>query len=258
MPSDGIGERLQSIHLNPGSSPCDTESLFRPPPVLCPDRSSFSRALETANRKLSLAHTHESNRQYEIAYPLYLSSATGFLWAHTNLHNVGLPGDRIPKLRETLMRQTKKALQRAENIKAARGADWARRWSGSRRRTDIESQAKVLNASSTINGLEFKPWIPGITSTSAHPSPALSEKQRREGAHLRSFSATSRTLWDDEAVIEGSSITQDAVTNCGLVAAMEVIAEHDLQWGTTVSPPSFQPFYGFGNSDTGFSPSLAL
>lgn len=245
--------------------PEDDDSLFTPPSVIYPDRSSFSQALDSATRKLSLAHTHETHQKYEAAYPLYLSSASAFLWAHRNLDRAGLQEERLAKFKDTLMRQTKKALERAESIKSIKGSDWAKRWAGSRRRTDVgesyqqrihfrstcfhrsqtrllqESQTKILDVSSHINHLRFEPWLPH-SSTASHPSPHplpdISSKQASDGAHFRHTSETypasqmKHSLWNDGEYPQGQSITQDAVTNCGLVAAMEVIAEHDRRWAT--------------------------
>ncbi|CAO1627073.1 unnamed protein product [Sympodiomycopsis kandeliae] len=234
----------------------DSDDLFRPPLSIYPERSTFAKCLEASTRKLSLAHTHETNlslsdRRYEIAYPLYLSAASGFIWAHKNIQSAAL-GDndhqRVTKLRENLMRQTKKALQRAEQIKDAKGAEWAKRWSGKQSRVDVEAQAKVLHSSSEINGLKFEPWLPYSDEASSskstldpHPLPRLSQKQSKIGACFRMPGETfdqhsgQIKIWpcgSSEEAPRGEDITQDAVTNCGLVAAMEVIAEHDRRWNT--------------------------
>lgn len=131
-----VGISLSTLNL----ADSDDDVLFQPPSVIYPDRSSFSQALEVATRKLSIAHTRETNARYDLAYPLYLSCATGFLWAHRNVRSAGLQEDRLIKLRENLARQTQKALERAERIKAVKGIDWAKRFSGAQRRLDIGAQ----------------------------------------------------------------------------------------------------------------------
>lgn len=155
-----------------GQFPGDDNVLLRPPAALYPDRQTFSKALQSATRSLSLAQkyeaSHEATSRYELAYPLYLSAATGFLWAHKNISRTGIADSlaglgevasgsqspmssivaavgsesngesaRVTKLKETFMRQAKKALQRAERIREVKGAEWSRRWAGRRGSMDI-------------------------------------------------------------------------------------------------------------------------
>lgn len=235
--------------------------LQRPPAVLNPDRATFSAALSAATRSLSLAHAHETNtsssvahRRYELAYPLYLSAAQGFLWACRYVRQAGIvepstsagegsacDGDRIAKLRDNFMRQAKRAMDRADKIREVKGAEWARRWGGAAARDSrsvfsVEAQSKVLAQSSAINGLSFEPWLQAedASRNGSHPPPNLSPKQMEAGAAL--YSARKRAdkvlMVDPKYPLRGAHITQDAVTNCGLVAALEVLAEHDQRWQT--------------------------
>lgn len=241
--------------------------LHRPPAVLVPDRATFARALNAATRSLSLAHTHETdtsnasieNRRYELAYPLYLSAAQGFLYACKNIRHAGaleapsnsgegsLGADRVAKLRNNFVRQAKRAMERANKIREVKGADWAKRWgSGNAVSTlglaDVEAQARILRQSSSIYGLTYEPWLPMMEdepSQNPQPFPILSPKQREAGTHFRRASVAKPpdvqvVLLDPARALRGTDITQDAVTNCGIVAALEVIAEHDRRWKSSL------------------------
>ncbi|CAO1631872.1 unnamed protein product [Parajaminaea phylloscopi] len=243
--------------------------LVRPPAILAPDRATFARELNAATRALSIAHAHETesssaasySRRYELAYPLYVAAAQGFLWACRNAHNVGIieaslsagegsfgegQGDRAGKLRDNFMRQAKKALERADKIKEVKGSEWARRWavtaSGpSSPLTNIDAQAKVLQQSSSIHGLMVPPWLPTEepVQQASQPLPALSESQQNSGTYFEraadlETSAPDMVLLDAASPLRGSAITQDAVTNCGYVAALEVMAEHDFRWQSSL------------------------
>lgn len=233
--------------------------LVSPTPLLSPTSATLSSSISSASRSLSLASTHESSphpRRYELAYPLYLRAARAFLWAVRNLSLEGeeeQERERRSRLKEKLKRQAGRALQRAERIREAKGAEWARRWGGMSPRgggggggsKDVEEQGRRLGDSSRINGLLCDPWSLsskiGAAGIEAFPLPLLSEKQTRTGAKLSSASRVFSEegqggccLWDATRPLRGEDITQDAVSNCGLVAAMEVIAEHDFKWQTKV------------------------
>lgn len=229
--------------------------LTRPPAVIAPSRQDFSSELNKATRNLSLAHTHETStspasaaHRYELAYPLYLAAANGFLWARKNIQFAGIApssslgegsgGDRITSLKDNLMRQAKKAIGRAEKIKEVKGQEWAKRWAGSRSFSSMATQANIVLASSKTNDMRFEPLEPSEPLGCPHPLPQLSEKQVTEGAIFAKatdlLDANHRRIVDPSRPLEATDIVQDAVTNCGLVAAMEAIAQHDRRWQTSL------------------------
>lgn len=243
--------------MTTSSSPAATplrplhDYLDRPPAVLCPDRSTFAQVLASATRNASVARRHETSdvglsskdRRYELAYPLYLSAATDFLWCCRNLAHAGVEvqdggQERAASLREKLMGQARKAMQRAEKIREVKGAQWANRWGGGGhqrpRHAQVENQARVLRDSASVNALRFEPWLPAGSSQGAEPQPLPSLSRAQEEAGARFRRPEQAMLLSDGCPLRGHSITQDAVTNCGLVAALEVVAEHDYRWGTAL------------------------
>lgn len=114
-------------------------------------------------------------------------------------------------------------------------------------RWSTDAQAKVLHSSADINDLRFEPWIPSTNEAapsagSVHPLPLLSERQISMGACFQSaseaFGPGGCCVLDPGRRLTGIDITQDAITNCGLVAAMEVMAEHDARRQANVSDRS--------------------
>ncbi|PWN20825.1 hypothetical protein BCV69DRAFT_312764 [Microstroma glucosiphilum] len=264
--SSSVASSSSSTSTIPPRPRVSSSYLISPTPLLSPTPATLSSSISSASRSLSLASTHESSqhpRRYELAYPIYLRAARAFLWAVRNLTPQGESGtleeeerEKLGRLKENLKRQAGRALQRAERIREVKGAEWARRWGGMSSRggggggggcKDVEEQGRRLVDSSRINGLLCEPWSSSSYSSFSRtgatletfPLPLLSEKQRLTGAKLisasRIFTEEERRgccLWDPARPLRGEDITQDAVSNCGLVAAMEVIAEHDFKWQT--------------------------
>lgn len=195
-------------------------------------RTEWNLKLSQTQTQASLATKAELARNYSEAFELYLRSGQTFLWLLSNhpIHNAPTSDER-----ERLKQMALKVMARAEKIKGTqKGLRPVER--------DLlseEEQGSVLVASSLVNGRRFPLWNSGAAGQGGRVEgqPCLSPVQVRKGAEWRRVKADGRG-WGR---LRGKDIVQDVVTDCSFVAALEVAAEHDYLFGTSLSTSALHP-----------------
>ncbi|GAA6031892.1 hypothetical protein JCM8097_003322 [Rhodosporidiobolus ruineniae] len=191
--------------------------------------SKYAEAQTTGTRatKLELAGS------YDAAFQTYVAAAQAcvFLLRHTS--------DAATKTR--LRDLSRKLVERAERIKAARGAGMAPM---QRNRLSVEEQDAVVERGSVVNGLKLPRWRAGDEKSSTE---AAIEQPPLSPAHTASacaWAAASQALPHAPLVRSGArghEIVQDNVSDCSVVAALIVAGEHHARFGSKLGLSCLYP-----------------
>ncbi|GAA5834962.1 hypothetical protein JCM11251_002073 [Rhodosporidiobolus azoricus] len=179
-----------------------------------------AQALATRATKLELAGS------YDASFKAYLTAAQTYLLLirHTS------DAETATRLRGV----SAKLVERAERIKLARKGEVT---VVREDRLSVEAQDRVLEQGSSVNGLRLPRWRThdeqGITSVAAAPEqPALSSAQSaRQCTWIRAPEVFQNAHMYDRTA-RGCDIVQDNVSDCSLIAALIVAAEHHAHIGS--------------------------
>ncbi|TNY20273.1 hypothetical protein DMC30DRAFT_447194 [Rhodotorula diobovata] len=176
--------------------------------------AKYQEAQATATRATKL----ELDRSYDAAFTAYLAAAQTYLFLvrHTT--------DAASKANFRAL--SAKLVERAERIKLARKQDIK---PVQRDPLSIEEQDSVLQRGAIVCGRRLKRWTGGDRDGSGAPAPALPAlspaQQSAQCSWVRYREALPGACMLGNTV-RGSDVVQDNVTDCSVVAALIVAAEH--------------------------------
>ncbi|GAA5898620.1 hypothetical protein JCM6882_000881 [Rhodosporidiobolus microsporus] len=184
------------------------------------DKYAEAQAAATRATKLELAGT------YDAAFKAYLAAAQTYLFLirHTS--------DAETKTR--LRGVSAKLVERAERIKAARKGEVG---TVKKDRFSVEEQDGVVERGGAVNGLRLPRWRVQDEQVSHNPasSPSQPPLSPTQLASQCAWTSAARALpgvkmYDRAA--RGCDIVQDNVSDCSLIAALIVAAEHHAHFGS--------------------------
>ncbi|KAK4332153.1 hypothetical protein RTBOTA2_000306 [Rhodotorula toruloides] len=187
--------------------------------------AKYQEAQTTGTRatKLELAGS------YDAAFSAYVSAAQTYLFLirHTS------DGETKQKLRAVSSR----LVERAERIKQARKTEVR---PVQRDVLALEEQDAVLEKGSLVGGLRLARWKVDERFTPL-PQPPLSPAQQSQGCtYRRSTDILPQAKLLDERT-RGQDIVQDNVSDCSVVAALIVAAEHHAKFGSKLALSCLYP-----------------
>ncbi|KAI5480066.1 calcium-dependent cysteine-type endopeptidase [Pseudohyphozyma bogoriensis] len=184
-------------------------------------RTEWAAKLKEAQAAGARAAKEEHAGSFDQAFASYIKAAQGYLFL---IRHTADPAAKA-KLRET----SKGWVDRAERIKQAK-KDLIRPIK--RDRLQREEQDAVVERSTTISGARYERWTTQDQQPRPSPKsqikPPLSTSQLSEGATWRRQTQVPVA----RPVCSGKNIVQDNVSDCSLVAALIVAAEHHTKFGS--------------------------
>ncbi|CAE6472096.1 unnamed protein product [Rhizoctonia solani] len=200
--------------------------------------SSDTKLLDDAQATLTRAKQKEHAGQLDAAYHLYIECARNFVHLATNSTN--------PQVRSAAKAAGSNALDRADLIKTAKQGELRR---VQRDPLSEEEQLYILKRSSRVNGIALPIWLSNFSQGSkelgqfgsafidTNGAPQLSPAHSAASAEWKRPS-TELPMVDLEIPDE---IVQDVVSDCSVIAALGVCAEHRQRFGTCLALCSIYP-----------------
>ncbi|GAA6006476.1 hypothetical protein JCM10207_004945 [Rhodosporidiobolus poonsookiae] len=188
--------------------------------------SQWADKYQEAQREATRATKLELAGAWDAAFKTYISAAQTYLFV---IRHTG-DADTKAKLRAV----SGKLLERAERIKAAKKLETA---AVKQDRMSIEEQDSVLARGGIVLGLRVPRWIPEYEQEAASSSlpteqPALSPGQVAASCRwLRAAEAFPGAAMLEHP-LHGRSIVQANVSDCSVVAALIVAAEHHARFNS--------------------------
>ncbi|KAK0542753.1 cysteine protease [Tilletia horrida] len=216
----------------------------------------WSLKLQQAQDGANEAARLEFAQDYTAAFAAYIHTGETYLWLLRNLDkrpkligsssSSSAAADDPDTLKARLRRAAGKVLERAELIKSRRREVVP----PVRDPVDPGVQHVVLSKSSRVGERSYPLWEelpPQYTSsdhiTSTHEQPELAPAHLDRLASFRPASQIkgSPCFIDHKAPLRGQDIVQDAVSDCSLVAALQVAAEYDSRWASKIATAAMHP-----------------
>ncbi|KAL5638355.1 hypothetical protein ACGC1H_005138 [Rhizoctonia solani] len=199
---------------------------------------SDTKLLEEAQATLTRAKQKEHAGQLDAAYHLYIECAKNFIHLATNSTH--------PQVRSAAKAAGSSALDRADLIKTAKKGELRR---VQRDPLSEEEQLYILKHSSRVNGITLPVWPPSLSQSSRElnqpgaifidtdGAPQLSPAHSAAAAEWKRPPAE-LPMVDLETPDE---IVQDVVSDCSVIAALGVCAEHRQRFGSCLALCSIYP-----------------
>ncbi|CAE6506015.1 unnamed protein product [Rhizoctonia solani] len=199
-------------------------------------RGSDIKLLDEAQATLTRAKQREHAGQLDDAYQLYIECAKNFVHLATNSAH--------PQVRSAAKAAGSGALDRAGLIKTAKKGELRR---VQRDPLSEEEQLHILKHSSRVNGITLPVWPPSLSQNSREltqlgdifidtdGAPQLSPSHSAASAQWKRPPAE-LPMVDLETPDE---IVQDVVSDCSVIAALGVCAEHRQRFGSCVPSTLF-------------------
>ncbi|GAA5922691.1 Rim13p [Sporobolomyces koalae] len=239
--SPSESDSAASLSSSPASGPFrppirSTDSGFEPKGTLADSISQEqwaqkyqeAQAAGTRATKLELAGT------YDEAFQNYVQAAQAYLFLirHTT------DGETRQRLRTV----SSKLLERAEKIKQARKSTVS---PVTRDRLAPEEQDSVLARSSFLDGQRLPRWTEqaaiAATSSNVFRRPSPSREQEAVGCTWKRAHDILPNAHIARAGIDGRSIHQDNISDCSLVAALIIAAEHNARFSSRLGMSCLYP-----------------
>ncbi|CAE6435085.1 unnamed protein product [Rhizoctonia solani] len=203
--------------------------VYPSPPMSKP--GSDTKLLEEAQATLTRAKQKEHAGQLDAAYHLYIECAKNFIHLATNSTH--------PRVRAAAKAAGSSALDRADLIKTAKKGELRR---VQRDPLSEEEQLYILKHSSRVNGITLPVWPPSLSQSSRELNQPGAQFIDTDGAPQLSpaHSAASAEWKRPPAELPmvdletPDEIVQDVVSDCSVIAALGVCAEHRQRFGSCV------------------------
>ncbi|KAF8706611.1 Calpain large subunit, domain III, partial [Rhizoctonia solani] len=190
---------------------------------------SETKLLDDAQATLARAMQAEHAGQLDAAYHLYIECAKDFVHLATN--------STRPQIRNAARTAGSRALGRADLIKNAKQGELRR---VQRDPLSEEEQLHILKRSSRVNGINLPAWPSSIGQSFGSDDQSRSIFIDTDGApqlspaHSAALAGWKRPLAELPMVdLETpDEIVQDVVSDCSVIAALGVCAEHRQRFGT--------------------------
>ncbi|KAG8733491.1 cysteine protease [Ceratobasidium sp. 423] len=200
--------------------------------------SSDTKLLDDAQATLTRAKQKEHAGQLDAAYHLYIECAKNFVHLATSSTN--------PQVRNAAKAAGSSALDRADLIKAAKQGELRR---VQRDPLSEEEQLYILKRSSRVNGITLPIWPSNFSQSSRELNQPGSAFIDTDGApQLSPAHSAASAEWKRPSVelpmvdLEiPDEIVQDVVSDCSVIAALGVCAEHRQRFGSCLALCSIYP-----------------
>ncbi|KEP49549.1 putative calpain-like protease palB [Rhizoctonia solani 123E] len=210
--------------------------VYPSPPMSKP--GSDTKLLEEAQATLTRAKQKEHAGQLDAAYHLYIECAKNFIHLATNSTH--------PRVRGAAKAAGSSALDRADLIKTAKKGELRR---VQRDPLSEEEQLYILKHSSRVNGITLPVWPPSLSQSSRELNQPGAQFIDTDGAPQLSpaHSAASAEWKRPPAELPmvdletPDEIVQDVVSDCSVIAALGVCAEHRQRFGSCLALCSIYP-----------------
>ncbi|EUC62418.1 calpain-like protease palB, putative [Rhizoctonia solani AG-3 Rhs1AP] len=210
--------------------------VYPSPPMSKP--GSDTKLLEEAQATLTRAKQKEHAGQLDAAYHLYIECAKNFIHLATNSTH--------PRVRAAAKAAGSSALDRADLIKTAKKGELRR---VQRDPLSEEEQLYILKHSSRVNGITLPVWPPSLSQSSRELNQPGAQFIDTDGAPQLSpaHSAASAEWKRPPAELPmvdletPDEIVQDVVSDCSVIAALGVCAEHRQRFGSCLALCSIYP-----------------
>jgi calpain-7 len=223
----------------------------------------WCNSLQDAQKNAAEGAKQEFAKDYNKAFTLYVRAGETYLWLARTYDDVkgkassstqaalleALPTGDVTDVKGRIRRAADKVLRRAQLIKRFRTEIEPL----ARKLTSKEEQARALRSVNRMHGVTIPLWqgVPDVslfkedTSIGVVVNPQLSPTQLARRATFRGRSDgvawSQYDLYTRGERLGGRDILQDIVNDCSFVAAMEVAAEHDKRFGTTLALSPLYP-----------------
>ncbi|GAA5907979.1 Rim13p [Sporobolomyces salmoneus] len=185
---------------------------------------SEAQAAGTRATKLELAGA------YDEAFQTYIQAARGYLFL--------IRHSQDPETTARLRTVSNKLVERAEKIKQVKKGALK---PVKKDRFALEEQDSVLARSSVLEGERIPRWTEEGVSIRLHRRPTLSSVQQDRGCSWKRASMILPGACIAKRETNGRAILQDNVSDCSLVAALIVAAEHHSRYGSKLGLSCLYP-----------------
>ncbi|ORY40903.1 hypothetical protein BCR35DRAFT_327462 [Leucosporidium creatinivorum] len=203
-------------------------------PKRAPTPAEWSLKLKEAQATGARATKHELAGSFDAAFDSYVKAAQAYIFLLRHCPS--------QQKKEELRALSTKLVERATRIKQAK-KDLIRPLQ--RERLSIEEQDAVLERSSTVNGVRLPRWTTrDAVDQPFHPTdsqPTLSPLQLQQRACWRPAAEVFPTAQMVASSLRGRDIVQDNVSDCSLVSALIVGAEHHSKFGSKLGLSCLYP-----------------
>ncbi|GAA5855375.1 hypothetical protein JCM5353_001745 [Sporobolomyces roseus] len=200
----------------------------------CVTQEQWAQKYQEAQAAGTRATKLELSGSYDQAFQLYLQAAQAYLFLIRHTSDV--------ETKEKLRTVSSKLVQRAEKIKQARKSQVG---PIQRDSLAIEEQDDVLVKSGVYNGQKLPRWNTYDTTTQGNaklfPRPTLSPKYVEQDCIWKRPSRRLPVILPDAGSVNGRDIIQDNLSDCSVVAALIVSAEHHAKFGSKLGISCLHP-----------------
>ncbi|KAJ1306068.1 hypothetical protein OPQ81_010780 [Rhizoctonia solani] len=209
-----------------------------PSPAMSRLASSDTKLLDEAQATLARAKQKEHAGQLDAAYHLYIECAKNLVHLATNSNH--------PQVRSVAKTAASNALERADLIKMARKGELRR---VQRDPLSEEEQLYILKSSSRVNGITLPVWPSNIGQNPEQLNQSASIFVDTDGApQLSPAHSAASAKWKRPSaqlpmvdLETPDEIVQDVVSDCSVIAALGVCAEHRQRFGSCLALRSIYP-----------------